>query len=304
MTLAPIVLFVYNRPWHTGQTLNALMQNELADQSVLYIYADGPKANATSDQLEKIQEVRKVIRSENWCKDVHIIESEKNKGLADSIVDGVTEIVNKYGRIIVLEDDIVTSRGFLKYMNDALTLYENNEKVMHVSGFVLPNKLNLPETIFYNSTTCWGWATWKRAWKLLEVDSEKLLNDLIAQKNLQRFDRSKRFGYIETLERNINGTIKTWAIKWHSSVFLQRGFCLHPGKSLVNNIGLDNSGENCISTNKYYWNSITEKVNVRPIRLREDKKYKKVAYNFHSPNKPPLMNTINKHMFKILKKII
>ena len=146
--LAPIVLFVYNRPWHTEQTLNALMQNELADQSVLYIYADGPKENATEEQLKKIEEVRHVIRTKKWCKEVHIIESEKNKGLADSIINGVTEIVNKYGKVIVLEDDIVTSKGFLKYMNEALELYKEEDKVYHISGYMFPVKGNCLKPFF------------------------------------------------------------------------------------------------------------------------------------------------------------
>ena len=129
MKLAPIILFVYNRPWHTEQTLRALMANELAAKSELYIYADGPKPNATDEQLQKIHEVRQLIRQEQWCDKVHIVESEKNKGLADSIIGGVTEIVNKYGKIIVLEDDIVPTTGFLQYMNDALEMYKDDEQV-------------------------------------------------------------------------------------------------------------------------------------------------------------------------------
>jgi GT2 family glycosyltransferase len=117
--LSPIILFVYNRPSHTEQTLKDLMQNELADQSVLYIYADGPKENATEEQIKKINEVRQLIRSKTWCKEAHIKEAEKNKGLADSIIDGGTEQVNKYGKVIVLEHDLITARGFLKYMNKA-----------------------------------------------------------------------------------------------------------------------------------------------------------------------------------------
>src|SRR5438045_2537788 len=113
--LAPIVLFVYNRPKHTRQTLEALIKNDLADKSTLFIYADGAKKNASEEQVSRIAEVRKLLREKQWCNQVHIIEAEKNKGLTNSIVEGITSIVNKYGRLIVLEDDIDVSLGFLKY---------------------------------------------------------------------------------------------------------------------------------------------------------------------------------------------
>ena len=159
MTYAPIVLFVYNRPWHTEQTLRALMANDLAAASELFIYADGAKPNADADQLQRISDVRALIRREPWCGKVHIIESEINKGLADSIIAGVTEVVNQHGRAIVLEDDIVPTRGFLRYMNDALTLYEKDERVMLVSGYIYPYKHipKTPTTYFMRVYACWGW---------------------------------------------------------------------------------------------------------------------------------------------------
>src|SRR5476651_1758025 len=120
MQLAPIVLFVYNRPWHVEQTLNALAANELAAESELYIYADGPKDNADAITLENIQKTREIIRKKKWCNEVYIIERSKNLGLQASIIEGVTTVVNNYGKVIVLEDDIITSPYFLQYMNDAL----------------------------------------------------------------------------------------------------------------------------------------------------------------------------------------
>jgi len=136
--LAPIVLFVYKRPWHTEQTLRALMANDLADESILYVYSDSPKHLACDDDIAGVEEVRRIARSENWCKEVHVIEAPHNKGLVMSFVDGVTEVVNRHGKVIVLEDDQVTSKGFLKFMNEALELYKADEKVMHVSGYMYP----------------------------------------------------------------------------------------------------------------------------------------------------------------------
>lgn len=184
-TLSPIVLFVYNRPSHTLQTLRALQANKLADRSLLIVYADGPKPDATLSDRAKIEQTRSVVAQEEWCGRTHIVTSSHNKGLANSIVDGVQEVIKHHKKVIVLEDDIITSSGFLTYMNDALECYKSEEKVMHVSGFFLPvRKPNrLPETFFYNQASCWGWATWDRAWKFFDTDSERLL--LEVEKNWQ-----------------------------------------------------------------------------------------------------------------------
>lgn len=247
MLLAPIVLFVYNRPWHTKQTLDALKKNHLANESVLYIYSDGAKVNASEEDISKIREVRNVIREENWCKEVHIIESESNKGLADSIVAGVTEVVNRHGNIIVLEDDIVTSPGFLKYMNDALEMYENEEKVMGVSGYMFPiNPEGLPDTFFYRANTCWGWATWLSAWNKYNNDGFSLYRNLIEKPiNWEVFNAFQGNAFKIQLIDNVEKRLETWAIKWHSVIHLNNGFVLHPSQTLVKNIGMDGSGVHC-----------------------------------------------------------
>ncbi len=249
--LAPIVLFVYNRPLHTEQTLTALMNNELADESVLYIYADGAKDNATDDQLQKIAQVRALIRSKKWCGKVNILESEKNSGLAQSIITGVTKIVNEYSKIIVLEDDLVTSTGFLRYMNSALDLYQHEEKAFHISGYMFPVKEKLPETFFYTQTSCWGWGTWAKKWKFFNPSAADLYQKIHDSGRLKSADIDGTNQFVSQLKENINGTIKTWAVLWHFSVFLQNGLCLHPGKSLVKNIGIDNSGENCTTSDMF-----------------------------------------------------
>ena len=143
MDKAPIVLFVYNRIEHTKITIEALKNNIYADESDLYIFSDGPKNEGA---FEKVNEIRKILRNISGFRNVYIIEREKNYGLADNIISGVTEIVNKYKKVIVLEDDIVTSKYFLKFMNDSLDRYENNNEVMSVSGYISPIKSdNLPD---------------------------------------------------------------------------------------------------------------------------------------------------------------
>ena len=248
MNLAPIVLFVYNRARHTRLTVEALQRNILASKSDLFIYADGPSC---SDDFDKISEVLTYIRTVDKFRSVTIVERDKNFGLASSIPTGVTELVNNYGKIIVLEDDIVTSPYFLLYMNEALERYRDSEKLMHIAGYMYPiDTSDLPQTILFRQTSCWGWATWQRAWRCFEPDAPLLAS---------RFDRQQRYhfniegsyNFWEHLRLNCTGSWDTWAIKWYASVFLSGGLCLHPVRSLVLNIGLDASGTNCGSTNKF-----------------------------------------------------
>jgi hypothetical protein len=263
MNLAPIIVFVYNRPEHTKSTLEALSRNFLADHSQLYVFADGPKANATPEDLAKIQKVRNVVRGREWCKSTTLIEREKNLGLAENIVQGVSGIVNQFGKVIVLEDDIVTSRGFLTFMNQCLAMYEDDSSVMHISGYMYPLKIQLPETVFLNVVTPWGWATWKRAWDNFDFDAERLHAKLMAIPNLDLRDYNAGYGreFYNQLVANVKGSLKTWAVKWHTVIYLNKGFCLHPGRSLVANIGFDGSGEHC-GVDEKFMSSLAESVNV------------------------------------------
>lgn len=247
METAPIIFFVYNRPWHTEQTLNALMENEFSDQSVLYIYADGPKENADESTLNNIKRTREVIKSKKWCKEVIILERENNLGLANSIINGVTDIVNKYGKVIVLEDDIITSKGFLTYMNNALSLYANESNVgcIHGWNYNLDTSDYNESTFFLKGADCWGWATWERAWILFNPDGSYLLNYVLSQKLEYKFNRNGTHAFVSMLKDQINGKNNSWAIRWHASLFLANKFCLQPTKAIVKNIGMDNSGIHC-----------------------------------------------------------
>lgn len=264
--LAPIVLFVYNRPLHTQQTIEALRRNDLAEDSVLFVFADGAKPNASDEQLESIRKTREVVRSISGFKNVHIVESEVNKGLANSIIHGVSRIVDEYGKVIVLEDDIVTSRHFLEYMNSALCVYQDEPQVMHVSGYMYPlKKNNLPETFFYPATSCWGWATWKRAWACFNPDAEYLYDQIKKRDLLGVLNINTIHGFERQLKDNIEGRLYTWFIKWNASVILEGGYSLYPKYSLVQNVGFDGSGEHC-------GNSSVFSLPVKNIRIRVKKK--------------------------------
>jgi GR25 family glycosyltransferase involved in LPS biosynthesis len=299
--LAPIILFAYNRPFHTRQTLEALKLNDLSNESLLYIYCDGAKANESAETLAKIAEVRAIAKSENWCKEVVVVEQSSNLGLADSIVSGVTKIVNQFGKIIVLEDDILTSSGFLRYMNDALHLYENEEKVMHVSGYMFPiNCANEKDTFFYNTASCWGWGTWSRAWKYMNTDAAFLLNALTQKKMLKSFNIGGYADFIEQLQLNISGIKKTWAVKWYASFVLQNGFALHPKNTLTLNIGHDNSGENCNASNLYE-NNVVKSIRVEAIPIQSSKiVYQKMKHFYRMNHAYHKSSKFKKVVFKII----
>jgi GT2 family glycosyltransferase len=298
-SLAPIVLFVYNRPEHTLATLQSLKNNDLASESTLFIYADGPKNNASKAEIEQINKTRNIIKQEQWCKEVFIIESETNKGLANSIVNGVTEVVNKYGKIIVLEDDLILSKGTLQYFNDALTLYEKEEKVMHISAYMFPVNEILPETFFYNSTSCWGWATWKRSWKYFNPNARELLEMIKPHKWRFNIDGSHDEFYLQ-LKNNADDILKTWAVKWYASVFLKGGLCLHPSKSMVVNIGHDGSGENSSITNKFNdFDNLSDYVHVNKILLKEHPLARKAMVKYYLNLYPSFKKKMLHKIFKI-----
>lgn len=249
MDKAPIVLFVYNRIEHTKITIEALKNNIYADESDLYIFSDGPKNEGA---FEKVNEIRKILRNISGFRNVYIIEREKNYGLADNIISGVTEIVNKYKKVIVLEDDIVTSKYFLKFMNDSLDRYENNNEVMSVSGYISPIKSdNLPDSFFLPWFECWGWGTWKRSWDFFERNPQKLLLSInFKQINFINVNKSFPLMWNQVID-NYTNRIKTWAIFFHIVICENEGKVLYPKGSLCNNIGFDGSGENCNVCNAY-----------------------------------------------------
>jgi hypothetical protein len=247
MILAPIVLFVYNRPWHTQQTIEALQKNELAQESELFIYADAAKnENAT----EKVKEVREYIKTISGFKNITIIERDKNWGLANSIIDGVTKVVNEYGRIIVLEDDLVTSPYFLKFMNEALDIFQDRKDIFSITGFTFSsNFMNLPidynEDIYLNIRPMpWSWASWADSWNGIDWEVKDFISFIQDRKKVKKFNRGGT-DLTDMLQAQINGKIDSWYIRWSYHAILQNKLTLYPKISFVNNLGHDNSGVHC-----------------------------------------------------------
>ena len=262
MILSPILLFVYNRPAHTRRCIESLSRNSLAVESELFIYADGAKDQTVADEVE---EVRQYIRSVKGFKKVTFMERNENWGLAKNIIDGVSTQVKKYGKVIVLEDDLVVAPHFLHFMNDALEIYQDEPKVGHIQACDFTQDASLPDTFLIKWTGSWGWATWERAWKHFNPDGKELLQELEARKLTYTFDFNGKYGFTRMLRRQIEGKNNSWAIRWNASLFLKDILSLNVGRSLVQNEGFDGSGTNCGGGGLYASNLYLERLMVNKI---------------------------------------
>ena len=290
---SPVVLFVYNRLWHVRETLTYLQSNQLADQTDLIVYSDGPK---NREDEKKISSVREYIRSVKGFKSVKITEHTNNLGLSRSIIAGVTETVNTYGSVIVLEDDMVTSPYFLLYMNDALNYYKNEEKVISIHGYFYPVKTDLPQTFFLKGADCWGWGTWKRGWDLFNPDSKALLNEIRNRKSEKEFDINGTYAYTKMLSDNALGKNDSWAIRWYASAFLENRLTLYPGKSMVENIGTDSTGTHCDSTEKFHVNLCENRICLSEIPVEENPHAKKALEDYFRSIRPSFFHKIINHI--------
>ena len=264
-SLAPVALFVYNRPSHTRRVLESLQANALAEKTQLFVFADGPKEHATEEERKKIRQVREIVNEKKWCGKVSLIISEKNKGLAASVIDGVSEVTDAFGKIIVLEDDLVCSPHFLGFMNQSLDVYENEDRVVCISAYIYPVKERLPETFFLRGADCWGWATWKRGWDMFDQDGKKLLNSIVQNRVEADFDFGNSYPYTQMLREQVEGKNNSWAIRWYASAFLENKLTLYPGRSLVQNTGVDGSGTHSGNSQKWNVQLAEEEIAVRPI---------------------------------------
>lgn len=241
--LAPIVLFVYNRPEHTRRTVEALRANRLAPRSRLFVFSDGPK----NDKVRpKVEAVRRYVDSISGFDSVEVVEREANQGLAASVIAGVTQVVEEYGKVIVLEDDLLTSPYFLDYMNEGLELYKEKEEVASVQAHMFPLKGGiLPRSFFLPVAGSWGWGAWSRSWRLFNSDAKYLLGEIRRRGLSRTFDLNHSYPYTRLLEQQVAGKIDSWAIRWYASLFLLGKISLFPYRPFVANIGFDGSGRHC-----------------------------------------------------------
>ena len=251
MNLAPIILFVYNRPEHTKKTVDALKLNHFASESSLFIFSDG---NKNKNDKKSVDDVRDYISTVSGFKEINITISEKNIGLANSVISGVTEVIEKYGKAIVLEDDIVTSPFFLKFMNEALDFYADDKRIYSISGYNFPIKIpkSYQHKIYISSRpSSWGWSTWKDRWDIVDWnlnDSKFLKNKKFINNLLDKAGKD----LAPMLFKSLTGRISSWAVRFAYAQIKNEAYCVFPIKSLINNIGADSTGTNFNrSSNKY-----------------------------------------------------
>lgn len=247
---APIIIFVYNRVDHVQQTVTALLQNIGAEKSEVFFFSDAPKNDSAVDA---VQTVRRYLYTILGFKKITIIEREENYGLAKNIIEGVTDVINQYGRVIVLEDDLTSSTNFLCYMNSALNYYENRNDIFAISGY----SGALKSLQFYDKDTylayrpsSWGWATWKNQWENIDwavTDFDDFINN---KESISLFNRGG-IDMTRMLKHYMQGKNNSWAIRWSYAMYKQEKYCIYPKISKIQNIGFGKDATHCSNTNIY-----------------------------------------------------
>lgn len=311
VTLAPIVLFVYNRPWHTRQTVEALQKNELAKESVLYVFADGPKSGVTEEQLNNIKETREYVRQITGFKEIHIEEAEKNKGLANSIISGISKVINQYGKVIVVEDDLVTHKYFLRFINDALSVYEDDMRLFMVTGcnynVRIPRCYRKDVYLAHRSGST-GWGTWKNRWDLADWDVSDFDTLKSNPSEIVKFNRGGD-DMMRMLQAQMDGKIDSWAIRWDYCMYKNDAYCIRPVETLVNNIGFDGTGVHSGKMNIDGLMAPTYSHSKYRIkfkkRIKANPKVEKAFWDFNSGNwkeEVPLAKRVKRKIKRVLRR--
>ena len=242
--LSPIIIFAFNRPKALAATITALLYNEQAKDSDLFIFVDGAR-NGNKDDRMKIEEIRTIIDGIMGFRSITVKFSEFNKGLGPSIISGVSDVLSRYDRVIVLEDDLIVQPNFLNFMNKALERYRNDKEVWSVCGYT--NKVSFPkeydkDAYFCTRSSSWGWGTWSDRWQSVDWTFSNWEEWIKYKKAFNRWGGSDCFGMLRGCKEGRN---KSWAIRFCFAQFLQNKLSLFPVKSLVRNNGFDGEGTNC-----------------------------------------------------------
>ncbi|MCE3202836.1 glycosyltransferase family 2 protein [Paenibacillus sonchi] len=251
--LAPVLIFVYARPEHTRKTIESLASNCLASATDVFIFSDAPKNDKANEKVMLVRDYIDTLSDKKMFRSVKIIKSEFNKGLANSVISGVNEIIKLNRQVIVLEDDLVTSPDFLSYMNDALNFYETDKKIWSISGYTFdldfPDNYKSEVYLSYRGSS-WGWATWKDRWDSVDW---QVSDYMIFKKEKSLRDKFNRGGrdMSAMLDAQMDGKIDSWAIRWCYSQFKSDMFTVYPKVSRVKNIGLDGSGTHSGISSRY-----------------------------------------------------
>jgi len=322
MNLAPVIIFNYNRPDHSQQVWDTLAKNELAADTELYLYCDGPKANASKEMRARVLSLQEQAKQyavdakmQGLFKAVHVVCAEKNKGLANSIIDGVTDVINMHERVIVLEDDLLTSPYFLKYMNEGLDVYAKRPSVFSISGYNYPQvQISIPadykHDVYVGLRACsWGWATWKNRWEAVDWSLDYLEDFLRHPEQIAAFNRGGD-DLTEMLCLQRDHKIDSWAIRFCFAHFKEHAVAIMPCISYIDNVGFDGSGVHCSNQQ----NSIHSNLSLSPKMVRwleilyEDSHMVNSFYNIYCRSKRPFwqraINTLYRKIGKPIPFII
>jgi hypothetical protein len=287
---APVVVLAYARPLHLQRTVESLLSNAEAADTELHVFCDAPRRPADE---AGVQQVRRFVQSLTGFRRVHRVFREQNLGLARSVIDGVTQVVATDGRAIVVEDDLVVSPHFLRFMNAALTAYAHDERVASVHGYVCPVGQPLPSTFFLQGADCWGWATWSRAWSCFEQDGARLLQQIELRGLTAAFDLDGAYPFTRMLRDQVRGKNSSWAIRWHASCYLRGLLTLYPGHSLVDNIGNDASGTHCLATDAFAQQVSSRPVDIEPIPIEPSPVARQAFATFLRRQRSPLQRALS-----------
>lgn len=277
---APILLVGFNRPEHLKRAISSLAANAEASKSELFIAVDGPRFES---DVSLVLATRDVAKSASGFLRIHLLFSEKNLGLAESVIRNISYVLSKHLAIIVVEDDLQVSEHFLNYINCGLDKYQGVVSVASIHGYQYPIG-NIGDVCgFLRGADCWGWGTWKDRWESVNFDSNSLLSELKSQKLLWKFNYFGLVNNSRMLNQQISGEIDSWAIRWHASMFLQNRLTLFPPRSLVLNTGLDGSGTHEGESNIFNTQLATDSDWVFPSQVKQSQRFLTVLlfYYFH-----------------------
>jgi hypothetical protein len=293
-----IALFAFNRPKHLKNCLDSLATNKEASVSDLTIFVDGPRY--AQDRL-LVDEVVSVAKEANGFKSTRIIESQSNKGLSKSLIEGVSSILKESETVIVLEDDLIVSKYFLSFMQSGLIKFKNEKRVASIHGYIPELKAKIEQPFFLRGADCWGWATWRDRWEQSEWNGTVLHKELKAKKLVSGFNFDGAYNYLGMLERQIKGENDSWAIRWHASMYIQNRLTLYPNESLVMNTGMDGTGRHSTTTTEYDTLLTQSAVSFKDIPINENDTARELFKTFFNRNK--ILNKGPKSV-RVLRKIL
>lgn len=293
---SPVVIFSYNRIDNIKKLLKSLNRNFEFKKSDLYIFQDNYR---NLDDKNKVINVINYLKKLRLKKKFNLVIREKNFGLAKNIIQGVSQVLKKNSSAIFLEDDLIVSKNFLKFMNLNLIYYKNQKKVWHISGWNYNVNFNVEEDAYFTrGMNCWGWGTWRDRWKYFEKKPNVIIKSWNKDK-IFRFNFDNSINFFSQIVRNQNKDINTWAIFWYAVIFIKNGLCLNPVKSLVKNTGIGNSATHTRSIEKIF-NSKLNISNIKKYKLPKKIDENKFVYNLIVANffKMKKLNLLNKFLIK------